>query len=144
MLKGFCPVVVQLVSFTLGLERFSWLPVLATSLIATGTATTAATGVATVSSFGLLVHFASHLCEALKVCMAQLYMCSMELHHIEALRLMSSACTVFLMLGVAVFEWDSFVENKGWELVVAHPHWYLAAGSTTHHSCVLASTRSCI
>jgi hypothetical protein len=128
MLKGFCPVVVQLVSFSLGLEKFSWLPVLATSLIATGTITTAATGVSTVSSFGLVVHFASHLCEALKVCMAQLYMCNMKLHQIEALRLMSSTCAVFLMIGVAMFEWSSFMESNGWEIILAHPQWYIAAG----------------
>lgn len=129
MLKGFCPVVVQFVAFSLGLEKFSWLPVLATSLIATGTATTAATGVSTMSSFGLMVHFASHLCEALKVCMAQLYMCNLQLHQVETLRLMSSACSVFLMLAVALFEWSSFVENRAWEIMLAHPHWYLAAGN---------------
>jgi hypothetical protein len=129
MLKGFCPVVVQFLSFSVGLEKFSWLPLLATSLIAAGTVTTAATGVSTVSSFGLAVHFASHLCEALKVCMAQLYMCNMNLHQIEVLRLMSATCAVVLMVGVGVFEWSSFMKNKGWETVLAHPFWYLAAGA---------------
>ena len=120
--------VVQLVSFSVGLEKFSWLPVLATSLIATGTATAAATGVSAVSSLGLIVHFASHICEALKVCMAQLYMCNMNVHQLETLRLMSSTCAACLILAVALFEWSSFVENRGWELMLAHPHWYIAAG----------------
>lgn len=129
MLKGLNPVVVQVVSFSLGLEKFSWLPVLATSLIAAGTATTAATGVSAVPSFGLLVHLASHICEALKVCMAQLYMCEMQVHQLETLRLMSSTCTACLIVAVALFEWSSFVEHRGWDLMLAHPLWYLAAGA---------------
>jgi hypothetical protein len=129
MLKGFSPVVVQLVAVALRIERFSWLTLVATSAIAAGTVTTAATGVASVSTFGLLVHLASHACEALRVCMAQLLMCSMRLHQMETLRLMSSACMLFFAAAAAVLEWPQFAANHGWEKVLHHPLWYFSAGA---------------
>ena len=78
---------------------------------------------------GLLIQFASEGCEALRLCLAQLLMCNMALHQFEVLRLMSSACILFLMVGVWLLEWRRFLDNRAWTRVVAHPHWYLAAGA---------------
>ena len=82
------------------------------------------------SAIGLVVQFSSELCEALRLCLAQLLMCNMSLHQFEVLRLMSSACVAFLCVGIWLLEWRSFVDERAWERVLAHPHWYLSAGGT--------------
>lgn len=78
---------------------------------------------------GLVIQFASEMCEALRLCLAQLLMCNMRLHQFEVLRLMSSACVLFLALGVYSLEWRRFWEAEAWRRLAAHPHWYLAAGA---------------
>ena len=82
-----------------------------------------------VSVIGLFVQFGSEMCEALRLCLAQMLMCNMALHQFEVLRLMSSACVLFLVVGIWLMEWSRFVEHRAWERVVAHPHWYLGAGA---------------
>lgn len=56
-------------------------------------------------------------------------MCNMRLHQFEALRQMSSACVLFLGVGVWFLEWEQFRQERAWQRVVEHPHWYLAAGT---------------
>lgn len=80
------------------------------------------------SVVGLVVQFSSEMCEALRLCLAQLLMCNMSLHQFEVLRLMSSACVVFLCVGVWLLEWRRFVEQRAWQRVLQHPLWYLTAG----------------
>ena len=86
-------------------------------------------GVVRTSIFGLVVQFASELCEALRLCLAQLLMCNVKLHQFEVLRQMSGTCIAFLALGIWLLEWQQFVEQRAWRHVIAHPHWYLAAGA---------------
>lgn len=86
------------------------------------------TGVASTSALGLAVQFASELCEALRLCLAQLLMCDMRLHQFEVLRQMSGTCIAFLALGIWALEWRPFCEAHAWDRILAHPHWYLAAG----------------
>lgn len=129
MLKSCCPVFVLLVATLFGLERFS-LPLAASvALIAGGTATTAATGVSAVSAIGLSVQLASELCEAFRLCLAQLLMTRMALHPFEALKHMGGASVAFLGVGVALLEWPEFVAQRAWRRVLAHPHWYAAAAT---------------
>jgi drug/metabolite transporter (DMT)-like permease len=98
----------------------------------------AGAGVGAVSVVGLLVQFSSEMCEALRLCLAQLLMCNMALHQFEVLRLMSSACVVFLCIGIWLMEWHRFVAQRAWQRILLHPHWYLAAGvCSTRHCHVL-------
>lgn len=68
------------------------------------------------------------MAEAFRLCLAQMLMCNMRLHQFEALRQMSSACVIFLAVGVWLLEWRRFCEHQAWQHVLVHPHWYLAAG----------------
>eukprot|EP00892_Ulva_mutabilis_P008674 jgi/Ulvmu1/6179/UM028_0035.1 len=129
MLKSCCPVFVLFVALALRLERFSLPLITAVALIAGGTALTAATGVTKISGVGLVIQLLSEMCEALRLCLAQLLMCNMRLHQFEALRQMSSACVLFLCVGVWLLEWERFWHEEAWRRVLAHPHWYLAAAS---------------
>jgi hypothetical protein len=87
-----------------------------------------AAGVSKVSVLGLVIQFSSEMCEALRLCLAQLLMCNMKLHQFEVLRMMSSACVLFLSVGVYSLEWKRFCQMRAWLRVMEHPHWYLAAG----------------
>jgi hypothetical protein len=129
MLKSCCPVFVLFVAISFRLESFSVPLVTSIVLIAAGTATTAATGVTAVSALGLMIQFSSELCEAFRLCLAQILMCNLKLHQFESLKQMSSACVLFLSVGVWLLEWPRFRANRAWERVLAHPHWYLAAAS---------------
>jgi hypothetical protein len=71
MLKSCCPVFVLLVAIAFRLERASLPLAAAVVLIAGGTATTAATGVGAISALGLLIQFSSEMCEAFRLCLAQ-------------------------------------------------------------------------
>lgn len=93
------------------------------------TESVAGAGVTAVSGLGLVIQLTSEMCEAFRLCLAQLLMCNMRLHQFEALRQMSSACVLFLCVGVWVLEWERFCQEQAWRRVIAHPHWYLAAGA---------------
>lgn len=80
MLKSCCPVFVLFVALGFRLEQFSVPLIASIVLIAAGTATTAATGVTAVSVLGLLIQFSSELCEAFRLCLAQILMCNLKLH----------------------------------------------------------------
>ena len=121
---------VLFVALAFRLEHFSVPLISSIVLIAAGTATTAATGVSAVSMLGLAIQFSSELCEAFRLCLAQILMCNMKLHQFEALKQMSSACVLFLSVGIWILEWKRFREQRAWERVLLHPHWYLAAGAT--------------
>lgn len=157
MLKSCCPVFVFLVSVAMKLEKFSWSRALSTckipfypalmfccvctvkafsltvelgsaGLIAGGIAFTTACGARHVSRVGLALHLGSQVVEALRLCLAQVLMCNMRLHQFEALRQMSSACVLSLGLAAWLFEWERFHDRHAWKQLLAHPHWYLAAG----------------
>lgn len=146
MLKSCCPVFVLFVALAFRLEQFSVPLISSIVLIAAGTATTAASGVTAVSLLGLLIQFSSELCEAFRLCLAQILMCNMKLHQFEALKQMSAACVLFLTVGIWGMEWHRFREEKAWERVIAHPHWYIAAGVSllsTTAAAVLKTLSSC-
>lgn len=134
MLKSCCPVFVLFVALAFRLEQFSVPLITSIVLIAAGTATTAATGVSAVSMLGLVIQFSSELCEAFRLCLAQILMCNMKLHQFEALKYMSSACVLFLSVGIWITEWQRFREQRAWERVMMHPHWYLGAGASFQRS----------
>jgi len=98
-------------------------------LIVAGIAFTTASGAKHVSRLGLALHLASQVVEAMRLCLAQLLMCNMHLHELETLRQMSSACVVSLGCGAWILEWNRFCSEQAWERLIAHPHWYLAAGA---------------
>jgi hypothetical protein len=129
MLKSCCPVFVLVVALAFQLEHFTVPLVSSIVLIAAGTATTAATGVSAVSPLGLLIQFTSELCEAFRLCLAQILMCDMKLHQFEALKMMSTACVLFLTVGIWLLEWQRFREQRAWERVMLHPHYYFGAGA---------------
>jgi drug/metabolite transporter (DMT)-like permease len=129
MLKSCCPVFVLFVALAFRLEHFSVPLISSIVLIAAGTATTAASGVSAVSLLGLLIQFSSELCEAFRLCLAQILMCNMKLHQFEALKYMSSACVMFLCVGIWFLEWQRFSEQRAWERVMMHLQWYIAAGA---------------
>lgn len=87
-------------------------------------------GVGKTSVVGLAVQFLSEMCEALRLCLAQLLMCNIKMHQFEVLRQMSSTCIVFLAVGVWSLEWPRFVDNAAWLRILQHPHWYLLAGAS--------------
>lgn len=97
-------------------------------LIAGGIAFTTACGARNVSRLGLVLHLGSQVVEAIRLCLAQVLLCNMKLHQFEALRQMSSACVFCLGLAAWLLEWERFCAQRAWQRLLAHPHWYLAAG----------------
>jgi hypothetical protein len=87
-------------------------------------------GAGRTSAVGLAVQFLSEMCEALRLCLAQLLMCNIKMHQFEVLRQMSSTCIVFLAVGIWALEWPRFVDNAAWLRILQHPHWYLLAGAS--------------
>jgi hypothetical protein len=95
-------------------------------------------GLGRTSLVGLAIQFLSEMCEALRLCLAQVLMCNIKLHQFEVLRQMSSSCIVFLGIGIWALEWKRFADNMAWLRILEHPHWYLLAGAAfwcTHCLC---------
>ncbi|KAK9835408.1 hypothetical protein WJX81_007686 [Elliptochloris bilobata] len=128
MLKAFTPIVTMVALFVAQLETPTRRLISAVVLIAGGTAM-ASYGEVNMSVMGLIFMFSSEAFEAIRLVMTQMLLVGHKFHPIEGLLYMAPACTMWLLLGVALVEWPKMAAENALGLIAAKPGLYLMAAA---------------
>jgi drug/metabolite transporter (DMT)-like permease len=126
MMKAFAPVICMLMLFAFGLEKPSILLIAAIVIIAIGTAV-AGYGELHFSVIGVAYLLTSETCEAFKLVVQQMVLDNMKFPVVEGLYFMAPAASVFLILGVAVLEWEQMVADGAMATIYQNPGSFGAA-----------------
>ncbi|CAL8465208.1 g4743 [Coccomyxa elongata] len=128
MLKAFTPIITMLALFVARLEDPSQRLIVAVLLIALGTAM-ASYGEVNMSWLGLTFMFASETFEAIRLVMTQMLLVGLKFHPIEGLMYLAPACSLWLLLGIALVEWPRMAAENALGLIAAKPLLYMSAAA---------------
>ena len=126
MLKSAVPAVTMAVMYTAGLERLHGPTLTGVAVVTIGTFI-AAYGEVKFSAIGMMMMMTSEFAEAIRMAFYQYVLGNLKFDLIEGLYVMAPASLAFLGLGIVALELNQFVQDRGWEIIAAAPHYFLAA-----------------
>jgi len=126
MLKSAVPAVTMVVMYTAGLERLHGTTLAGVAVVTIGTFI-AAYGEVKFSAIGVVMMMTSECAEAIRMAFFQYVLGNLKFDLIEGLYVMGPASLGFLVLGIICLELRQFMEDRGWEIIMAAPHYFVAA-----------------
>ena len=87
----------------------------------------AASGEVKFNATGVLLMMASHFAEALRMLFSQHLLGTLKFDLLEGLYVLSPSALIFLSIGILILEYKRFVEEKGWEIIITAPCFFLVA-----------------
>ena len=126
MLKAAVPCVTMIVLVATALEKPHRMTVLGVLILTFGTALAAYGGIA-FQWIGVIMMFSSEFSGAFRMAVRQYLLGNLRFDLIEGLYVMAPASFAFLVLGIMLFEFQTFQEEDGFAKITGRPHKYLAA-----------------
>ena len=126
MLKAAVPCVTMIVLVATALEKPHRMTVLGVLILTFGTAL-AAYGEIAFQWIGVIMMFSSEFSEAFRMAVLQYLLGNLRFDLIEGLYVMAPASFAFLVLGIMMFEFQTFQEEDGFAKITGRPHKYFAA-----------------
>jgi drug/metabolite transporter (DMT)-like permease len=127
MLKALTPVTTMLCAFAFQLERPTT-PLIASITLITLGVMGASVGEVNFHVLGVLAMLSSVAAEGLRLVLMQHLVARKQMHSLEALLYLAPACSLWLLLYVAMFEMPRMVEHQALSIVTKAPGMFLVSG----------------